>query len=70
MTVQRRCPSSSSPDLKSSASPGLPVAGLQESATLPGRYLNSDGAVLQVPFAEAIITYREVRYFFRLREFW
>lgn len=33
--VQRRWPSSSDPDLKSFTSPGLPVAGLQESATLP-----------------------------------
>jgi hypothetical protein len=32
---QRRRPSSSCPDLKSSASPSLPVARLQECATLP-----------------------------------
>jgi hypothetical protein len=35
---------------------------IQEIIHRLGRYLNSDGAVLQVPIAEAIITYREARY--------
>ena len=40
---------------------------IQEIIHRLGRYLNSDGAVLQVPIAEAIITYREARYFLYYR---